>query len=74
MKIKVVLHLLRHEARTFLVQFITFFLFRISYVGFKIFKCKVAKEFETAVSILNEFADFSSYNLWYDKEYYIRIY
>ena len=35
---------------------------------------KVAPEFATDVSILNEFSDFSSYNLLYDKEYYIRIY
>ena len=35
---------------------------------------KVGPAFETAVSIFNEFADFSLYNLLYDKEYYIGIY
>ena len=34
---------------------------------------KVAPEFETTVSIFNEFTDFSLYNLLYDKEYYIGI-
>ena len=32
---------------------------------------KVGPAFETDVSILNEFTDFSLYNLLYDKEYYI---
>ena len=34
---------------------------------------KVAHGFETAVSIFDEFTDFSLYNLLYDKEHYIGI-
>ena len=34
---------------------------------------KVAHGFETAVSIFDEFTDFSLYNFLYDKEYYIGI-